>query len=133
MKGIFSAESPFKKYARFMAVLWTLFIFIGCLYPSKELPEVNVPFFDKWTHFVLFGVFSFLWLWARVPAGQSRYVIIVTVATLLGVTIEGLQAILIFLGRSAELMDAAADAVGAALGAAAYYLIARRATLTTND
>ncbi len=114
-------------------MLWTLFIFIGCLYPARELPEVDVPFFDKWTHFVLFGVFSFLWLWARIPAGPWRYVMVFVVAVLLGITIEALQAVFISLGRSAEMMDAAADAVGAALGAAIFYLIARRATLTTND
>ncbi|MBX2904584.1 MAG: VanZ family protein [Taibaiella sp.] len=125
MKGIFSTESPFKKYARFMAVLWTLFIFVGCLYPSRELPKVDVPFFDKWTHFVLFGVFTFLWLWSGVVSGAAKYVVLITVAILLGVTIEGLQAVLVSLGRSAELMDAVADAVGALLGAGVFHFAAR--------
>jgi VanZ family protein len=128
MKGIFSTESTSKKYARFMAVLWTLFIFVGCLYPSKELPEVGVPFFDKWTHFVLFGVFTFLWLWSGIVSGAARYVVIITTAILLGISIEGLQAVLVSLGRSAELMDAVADAVGAALGAGVFYLMTRLAT-----
>ena len=125
MKGVFSPESPFKKYARSMAILWTLFIFIGCLYPARELPAVEVPFFDKWTHFVLFGGFSFLWLWSLLPLSPQRYLAVSAFAVLLGVTIEGLQALLQFLGRSAELMDAIADAMGAALGTVAFYAIER--------
>lgn len=105
-----------------MAILWTLFIFVGCLYPGRELPKVDVPFFDKWTHFVLFGVFSFLWLWAWIPASISKLIRACLLGILLGVVIEGLQEILVFLGRSAELMDAIADAVGALLGTLVFYV-----------
>jgi len=111
-----------------MAILWTLFIFVGCFYPGKELPKVDVPFFDKWTHFVLFGVFSFLWLWAAIPVSLGKYARVFLIAVLLGITIEGLQALLTFLGRSAELMDAIADVVGAALGIGVFYLSNRLAT-----
>jgi len=110
-----------------MAILWTLFIFVGCLYPGNELPKVGVPFFDKWTHFVLFGVFSFLWAWAWVPASINKLIRVCLSGIVLGVVIEGLQGILASLGRSAETMDAIADAVGTVLGAVVFYLIARRA------
>lgn len=123
MKGLFSPHSRFKKYARSMAILWTLFIFVGCLYPGKQLPKMGMPFFDKWTHFVLFGVYCFLWLWAAGTITTRKYVNVFFIAVLLGVTVEGLQGMLTFLGRSAELMDAVADMVGAALGTGAFYLV----------
>ena len=59
-----AARHSRRKVARAAAWIWTAGIFIACLWPGKELPHSNIPFIDKWTHFVLFGVFSVLWLWA---------------------------------------------------------------------
>lgn len=108
-----------------MAILWTLFIFAGCLYPGRELPKVGMPFFDKWTHFVLFGMYCILWLWAAHTLNTRKFLSVFLAAVLLGVTVEGLQGLLVFLGRSAELMDAVADAAGAALGTIGFYLMNR--------
>jgi VanZ family protein len=120
MKIIFLPHSPYSSQARFIAIIWTLLIFVGCLFPSQQLPHVAVPFIDKWTHFVMFGGYTFLWLCAK-PAYTTAYVIkLLVVAVLLGCAIEVLQGTLTALGRSMELLDAIADAVGALLGITLY-------------
>lgn len=114
-----------------MAFAWTLLIFIGCFTPAHEIPKVDVPFIDKWTHLVLFGIFSFLWLCAYPVITVKRGLVLFLITTVLGSFIELMQGALSFLGRSMELMDAIADAVGGAIGVAAFYLgtlFAKKAT-----
>lgn len=130
MPGIFSPKSTYTKGARSLAMLWTLLIFIGCLTPARQIPHVDVPMADKWTHFVLFGGFTFLWLCAR-PLLSGRWLVsLFFIALALGALIEGLQGTLTFLGRSMELMDVVADALGGLLGivlfAVASYSFGRR-------
>lgn len=120
MKLVFSPASPYKKQARSMAILWTLLVLIGCLFPGKDLPKVDVPLVDKWTHFVMFGVFAFLWLLADPKLSFKKLSGVFLASLVFGAAIEALQAELAFLGRSAELMDAVADAVGALIGMAAF-------------
>lgn len=128
MKKIFSASSPYTKQARSIAVAWTLLIFVGCLMPARDIPHVDVPLIDKWTHFVMFGLFSFLWLCAR-PAYTLRSLLILLLTTIfIGCGIEYLQGMLTFLGRSMELMDAVADAIGGLLGIAVFRLCAYAAS-----
>lgn len=111
------------KRARVLAVLWTATIFILCLIPSDDIPEVHVPFVDKWTHFILFAVFSFLWL-ASVKGLNSRIISLVLIAAVfLGWLVEVLQGQLTFLGRSQDNMDTLADSVGGVIGILVYYLI----------
>jgi len=116
MKSIFLPGSGYKKQSRFIAMLWTLLIFTGCLYPGRELPHVDVPLIDKWTHFVMFGLFGFLWLCAYPEGGVRNMIKWFVIAVAVGGVIEGLQVALTVLGRSMELMDVVADAVGALLG-----------------
>lgn len=116
MNKIFSPDSPYKKRARSLAILWTLLIFIGCLTPGKDIPRVDVPLIDKWTHLVLFGGFTFLWLCARPQRNISWLTGLFFGSVALGAFIEVLQGALTFLGRSMELMDAVADAAGGLTG-----------------
>ncbi len=128
MRRIFSSDSPYKKQARFLAILWTLLIFIGCFTPGKDLPEVDVPLIDKWTHLVLFGGFTFLWLCTK-PLRTTRWLTTMFFIALgLGVFIEIMQGLLTFLGRSMELMDAVADGVGGLLGIGLFCLLAKLTT-----
>ena len=124
MTRIFSPDSPYKKQARFLAILWTLLIFVGCFTPGKELPKVDVPFIDKWVHLVLFGGFTLLWLCANPSRQFRRLAGLFLIAMALGAAIELLQGLLSFLGRSMEFMDAVADSVGAILGISLFWLLA---------
>lgn len=122
--AVFSPQSPYKKQARFIAVAWTLLIFIACLWPGKELPHSDIPFIDKWVHFVLFAPFCFLWLCAAPANGFRRPVLVLLAGCALGFLVEILQKALPMLGRSYDLLDIAADAVGCVLGVLLFCLAA---------
>ncbi len=124
MFRIFSEDSPYKKQARFIAILWTLLIFIGCFTPGNELPKVNVPLIDKWVHLVMFGGFSFFWLCANPKINLFRLSGLLLISIALGSAIELLQGLFKFLGRSMEFMDAVADSVGGLLGILLFSFIA---------
>ncbi len=124
MFRIFSEDSPYKKQARFIAILWTLLIFIGCFTPSNEIPKVNVPLIDKWVHLVMFGGFTFFWLSANPNIKISRLSGLLLISIVLGSLIELFQGLFKFLGRSMEFMDAVADSLGGLLGILLFSLIA---------
>ena len=126
MLRIFTPGSPYKKQARYVAMLWTLLIFIGCFTPGKDLPVVTVPLIDKWTHLVLFGGFTFLWFCARPVVSVRSALVLFIISVALGAFIEVMQGWLTFLGRAMELMDAVADGLGGALGIGLFCLIAWR-------
>jgi VanZ family protein len=128
MRRIFSPDSPYKRQARFLAIIWTLLIFIACFTPGKDIPQVDVPFIDKWTHLVLFGGFAFLWLCARPVRTASWLITIFLISAGLGSFIELMQGLLTFLGRSMEFLDAVADSIGALLGIGLFCLLARITT-----
>ena len=110
-------------------MLWTLLVLVGCFAPAKAFPEVDVPFADKWVHFVMFGGFSLLWLCAYPKRQLSQYLKMLLVAAAFGSFIEIMQGILTFLGRSMEFLDAVADTVGGILGISVFILagkVARR-------
>ena len=127
IKRIFSPQSPYKKQARFLALLWTLLIFIGCFTPAKDIPKVDVPLIDKWVHFILFGGFTFLWLCARPITNLRSLLALFFIAVSLGSFIELMQGLLTFLGRSMEFMDAVADSIGGLLGIGVFCVCARLA------
>jgi len=93
--------------------------------PAREIPDIKVPFIDKWTHFVLFAGFSIAWLCALPSLKWYRLLLVFLASVLFGSLIEIFQGILVFLGRSCELMDAVADGVGGLLGVIIFALLAR--------
>lgn len=128
--------APYRKMALAAALLWTAAILVVCLWPGKELPHSDIPFIDKWTHFVLFGVFSILWLWAYPPqprTGISQFRRITFLAIGLGCLVEGLQSALPFLGRSGDYLDALADALGGILGSIAFWAVRSALSRTNGD
>lgn len=106
----------YRKVALAAAIAWTIAIFVACLWPGKELPHSDIPFIDKWTHFILFGVFSLLWLGALPSRSLGRLAGVAATATALGILVEVLQGALPHLGRSGDVLDAVADAIGGILG-----------------
>ncbi len=122
---LFSSSSPYTKQARFAALLWTLLVLVGCFAPATAFPKVDVPFADKWVHFVMFGGFALLWLCAYPKRQVSQYLKMLLVAAAFGSFIEIMQGILTFLGRSMEFLDAVADTVGGILGISVFVLAGR--------
>ena len=88
---------------------------------------MRIPLIDKWVHFVLFGVFAFLWLQAYPSRTAARLLTVFAVATAFGYAVELLQgALRSLLGRSYSGTDALADAIGGAIGVIAFYFYDRR-------
>lgn len=134
MKQALPSSTASPRWARPAAIIWTLFILAACFIPGSEIPNLKVPLIDKWVHFVLFGVFSFLWLRVYPSHNFVRLLLVFTVATAFGYGVELLQgALRPLLGRSYSGTDALADAVGGALGVAAFYFYGRRIDRVKKD
>jgi VanZ family protein len=117
------------RWARPVAIGWTLLILGACFLPGSEIPNLRVPLIDKWVHFILFGVFAFLWLRAYPSRKPARLLGIFLIAAIFGYGVEVLQgALRPWLGRSYSGGDAVADAIGGALGVGAFYIYRRRAS-----
>ena len=87
-----------------------------------------MPLADKWVHFILFAVFSILWLLAYPSLKWQRLVLVFIVAALTGWLVEELQGALTMLGRSKDEMDILADAIGGGIGVGIFWLWYRRRT-----
>lgn len=126
LRQAFTAASPYKLSARITALLWTLLIFFLCFLPGSEIPDIRVPFIDKWVHFVLFGAFSFLWCLACPGGRVGRLLLIFAAGCLLGWLVEVIQGQLpASFRRSQDNMDTLADAIGALLGVLAFAALAK--------
>ncbi len=114
----------FTTYAKSIAILWTLLIFFLCFIPGKDLPHLNIPLVDKWTHMVLFGVFTILWHNTVRRNSFELKLILLIVATFLGWLVEYVQGHYVQ-GRSQDNMDTLADAVGGLIGIILFSLYVR--------
>ncbi len=123
MAQISSHNIFYKKRARLWAILWTLLIFFLCFLPGNEIPNVKIPFIDKWTHFILFGVFAFLWLLSMRKINFRTLLIILLASILVGWLVEYIQGHLPMLHRSQDNMDTLADSIGGLLGVLVFYIL----------
>lgn len=100
-----------------LSLICSLVIIILSLAPIGA-PEVasDVPFFDKWAHFVMYGGLSFLlFLESHEFLTLPLSILLLLYACLLGGLMELGQAYLTTY-RSGEWLDFLADSVGAGLG-----------------
>lgn len=96
----------------------TLGIFAATLYPSAGMPKLKIFSYDKAGHFIMFGVWSFLYglVYAIRKNKKPGFWKVFLFGAFFGILIEILQDVLP-LNRSAELMDAVADMLGAGTAA----------------
>ncbi len=106
-----------------LTVLLAIAIWIVCLIPVPEVPQLqNINMFDKWTHFVMYGVLVLVCL---VEYGRRRDTVEWGRLLLMGVgvpvvmsgAIELCQAYLTNGVRSGDWIDFFANCIGAVLGA----------------
>lgn len=99
-----------------LSLICTLAITILSLAPIGA-PEVaqDVPFFDKWAHFVMYGGLSFLLFYETKTRSLLLASALLLYACLLGGLMEIGQATLTTY-RSGEWLDFVADSIGALLG-----------------
>lgn len=115
------------KRARSWATLWTLLVLFLCFLPGEDLPEVDIPLIDKWTHIVLFGVFAFLWLCAGNTRNLKYMLAILTISVYTGWLVEFVQGHYVP-NRSQDVMDILADILGAVLGTGLFAILYKPST-----
>jgi VanZ family protein len=110
---------------------WAAVIFGLSSLPGSRIPAVKLAHFDKVVHFALYATLGVLlaralgWRW---PGTFWRVLVVAWIlAVAYGASDETHQ--LFVTGRSADLADLAADAVGALVGATSALLFRRRAVV----
>jgi VanZ family protein len=104
------------------SILWGVLIAVLSLIPGGpgNLNFLGIPYFDKIGHFGMYAVWTFLFvlaLSADSPGTNRKSMwIAIGIGTLTGVTLEFVQNFM-NLGRIFEIMDMAANMLGAVLGA----------------
>jgi VanZ family protein len=111
------------------AILWPVLIFLASSIPSAEMPHSILFSYDKALHAGVFGIFCFLVYRAFVlrtpPLSQRKAMMYSLLATILyGATDEIHQ--MFVPGRSSEILDLVADAVGAGICLLIIYIIHRK-------
>ena len=123
MHQLFSFFYQDKRRALFHAIFWTLHIFLACLLPGQEVPNISIPFIDKWVHFAIFGGFAFLWLCYLKSANLLKGFGVALISILVGFLVELLQGSGITSGRSFEYLDVVADGIGGIIGIVVFFLM----------
>lgn len=107
-------------------------LYVGCiaalsLLPPQDFPRV--PLFegvDKVVHFIMYSIFSLLFSWAiKTELNYSRLLLIIPVTIGWGVFMEIMQSDM-HLGRSFDLHDMLANAIGVGFGILIFVLIIRK-------
>ncbi|GAB3541343.1 VanZ family protein [Spirosoma fluminis] len=106
------------KLVYYLAVGWTIVLFIGCSLPGNDLPDLSSNR-DKWVHIAIFLPFGLLWRLAGRPVAW-----VFITGALYGLLIEIWQGVMP-IGRSCDLLDALADAVGTVVGIGLAWAVAK--------
>jgi len=94
--------------------------------PGRSLPQASVVMeFDKVVHAGLFAVLTGLWLLALSGGSIQKGLAILAVIIAFGIGTEFYQEWMP-IGRTADFMDSAADAVGALIGFLAWFILKSR-------
>ncbi len=118
----------YNKFSNFATIMWKRYLFslllalcivVVSLIPIPETRLENIPFYDKWTHFLMYGALSLVVWWEHLRrGGKVEWTRAVAVAVVAPVVLSGLlelaQAYLTTC-RSGDWLDFAANSVGVAL------------------
>lgn len=98
---------------KLLFILYLFIVTVISLFPSNDIPEVTLfPYFDKLVHFSMYALFSFLMLWAwpeKFPGWKQIIPFLLVVSY--GFLMEALQRYS-NMGRSFDLSDELANALG---------------------
>jgi len=94
-----------------LAVGWTLLIMVALGIPGKSIPDSHIFQLDKLIHAGLFLVLTLLWLAALSEGHIGRGLTILAAMIVFAIFTEFYQQIMP-IGRSADLLDSVADAIG---------------------
>lgn len=112
--------------------IFLVIVYVGCiaalsLLPTRDLPHIReFPGFDKLVHFTMYFIFSMLFSWAlKTELNYSWLFLIIPVTVGWGVFMEFMQ-LTMHLGRSFDVHDMIANAIGVATGIVLYLILTRR-------
>lgn len=111
---------------RWLGIIWTIIMLIGCLTPHEDIPNELATFNDKFLHVVIFVPFTLLWILAGVRVRQA-----LIIGILFGGLIEVLQGILP-INRNADWLDLSADSLGAVIGVVLGWLLTKNYKITNS-
>ena len=115
MRRLFSFFVLQRKLTLFLALFWTIGIFIGCSTPGKDLPELHLfDHFDKLVHFTFFAVFFILWYMYFHDLKNIAWIVFFA-TVVYGFLIEFYQLHFVA-GRAFDVWDGIADSIGGILG-----------------
>lgn len=102
-------------------IAWFFIIMVLTCLPGSDLPKIgwlNKIYFDKWVHIGMFGMLVFLFSFPFFKSNLSLakkinyFLLIAITASFWGLAVEFIQKYFV-VGRSFDLLDWAADSVGA--------------------
>ena len=105
-----------KKYP--LSFVLIIVIWVVCLIPIPDTPLSDFDLADKWTHFVMYGVFSFVVCYEHKRISWHTIVLPI----LMGGMIE-LAQVYLTTCRSGEWLDLLANSIGVIIGNTAYFLV----------
>ena len=95
-------------------------IWVVCLIPIPDTPLSDFNLADKWTHFVMYGIFSFV---ICLESGKVSWKTIL-LPILMGILVELAQKYLTTC-RSGELADGVANSIGVVLGNVLFWMCSK--------
>lgn len=113
------------KALKFLGIAYTLVLTLLLLFPSTDVPDIEVPFLDKIGHVSLFAFLALIWAmysWVKTEGTRARLFLILPVIFLYGIIIEVLQE-LFFQPRTGDIWDVVANFVGIVLGGLIFYVL----------
>jgi VanZ family protein len=106
------------KSLKFIGITYTLFITFLLLFPTTNIPKIEVPFIDKLGHVTLFAILVIIWLLfvlSKTKEGKLTSIWVALIAFFYGIIIEASQG-LFFESRTADGWDIIANSAGILLG-----------------
>jgi VanZ family protein len=106
----------FKKFIP--GIAWFFFVLVLMCLPGKDIPNIEVVYFDKLVHTGVFGLLAILFCWPFYNSTFNNkerlqyFIKIAFAVSLWGLTTEFIQKYFIS-GRAFDLRDWAADSIGA--------------------
>lgn len=101
-----------------------LVIAVLSLLPSQEFPETDVPFADKWVHWVMYAALAAVVIWEdreSLIVSSHHMPAVVILCSMYGGLMEVLQAT-VTTTRSGDWLDFYADALGVVISSLLFYI-----------
>lgn len=106
------------KSLKFIGITYSLFITFLLLFPTTNIPKVEVPYIDKLGHVTLFAILVIIWLFfvlSKTGWDRLTSLWVVLIIFFYGIIIEASQG-LFFESRTADGWDIIANSAGILLG-----------------